>query len=53
MIPYMVSAGHRNYAVCLALYFTDVGGLVESDPDVQTEFMNGNFCVHRTTGKFS
>ena len=53
MIPYMVSAGHRNYDVCLPLYLTDVDGFVESDPDVHTEFMNGNFCVHRTAGKFS
>ena len=53
MIPYMVSACHRNYAVCLPLYLTDMRGLVQSAPDVNTEFMNGNFCVHRTTGTFN
>ena len=53
MIPYMVSAGHRNYAVCLPLYLTDMRGLAESAPDVHTEFINGNFCVHRTTGTFN
>ena len=49
----MVSAGHRNYAVCLPLYLTDMRGLAESAPDVHTEFINGNFCVHRTTGTFN
>ena len=53
MIPYMVSAGHRNYAVCLPLHLTDMRGLAESAPDVHTEFINGNFCVHRTTGTFN
>ena len=50
MIPYMVSAGHRNYAFCLPLRLR---GLAESAPDVHTEFINGNFCVHRTTGTFN
>ena len=27
--------------------------LSESAPDVYTVFMNGNFCVHRTTGAFN
>ena len=49
MIPYMMSAAHRNYAVCLPLYLTDMRGLVESAPNVHTVFINGNFCVHRTT----
>ena len=53
MIPYIVSAGHRHYAVCLPLYLTDMRGLVEAAPDVHTEFLNGNFCVHRTTGTFN
>ena len=50
MIPYMVSAAHRNYAVCLPLYLTDMRDIVESAPGAHTESINGNFCVHRTTG---
>ena len=50
MIPFMVSAAHRNYAVCLPLYLTDMRDLVESAPDVHTEFIKGYFSVHRTTG---
>ena len=53
MIPYMVSAGHRNYAVCLPQYLSDMRALSESAPDVYTAFMNGKFCVHRTAGSFN
>lgn len=53
MTPYIVSSGHKNYAVCLPLYLHDMKELDVTCPNIHKEFMQGNFCVRRTPGTFN
>ena len=53
MIPYIISAGHRNYAACLPLYLQDMKLMSEEHPEVYEQFMQGNFTIHRAAGSFN
>ena len=53
MLPYIVSAGHQNYASCLPMYLRDVRELPNKHPDVHHLFMQDNFTVHRSSGSFN
>ena len=53
MMPYIVSAGHTKYAICLPIYLSEMRGLPATHPDVFESFRQGNFSVHRSKGNFN
>ena len=53
MIPYIVSAKHNKYSVCLSLYLCDMEKLSESYPGVYEQFQKGNFSLRQTEGRFN
>ena len=52
MLPFLVSAGHRNYVACFPHYLEDMQNLPETAPTVHAVFVDGKFTVHETSGKF-
>ena len=46
MLPYIVSAGHRNYMSCLPIYLNDMRALPEKAPEVHEAFLEGKFTIH-------
>ena len=53
MLPYIVSAGHTKYAICLPIYLSEMKALHEIHPDVFESFRQGQFTVHRSKGNFN
>ena len=51
MMPYIISAKHRNYTPWLPLYLKDMRALSQSHPDVNAQFKAGNFTVRLKPGK--
>ena len=51
MMPYIISAKHRNYTPWLPLYLKDMRALSQSHPDVHAQFKAGNFTVRLKPGK--
>ena len=50
MLPYIVSAGHNKYTVCLPHY---LAAMKELPLSVKSEFEKGNFTVRKLPGKFN
>ena len=50
MLPYIVSAGHNKYTVCLPHY---LAAMKELPLSVKSEFEKGNFTVRKLSGKFN
>ena len=53
MLPYIVSAGHHKYGVCVVNYLEEMRKLPERAPEVASQFNAGSFTVKRTKGKFN
>ncbi len=53
MLPYMIAAGHSRYASCVPLYLKDMQRLPETHPEVHGHFLQGQFTVHQTEGRFN
>ena len=53
ILPWMFALDHPNYARWLSVHYRDMCGLSTKHPDVYTQFMNGNFVVHKTKSLFS
>ena len=51
MIPYIVSSGHIDYAICLPIYLTEMRALPETHPSVFQSLSRGNFTVAYTVPK--
>ena len=50
MLPYMLPAGHTKYIACMPHYLQAMRHI---PPDVVKAFIQGNFTVHVTSGKFN
>ena len=53
ILPWMFALDHPNYARWLSVHYRDMCELSTKHPDVYTQFMNGNFVVHKTKSLFS
>ena len=53
ILPWMFALDHPNYARWLSVHYRDMCELPTKHPDVYTQFMNGNFVVHKTKSLFS
>jgi hypothetical protein len=51
MLPYILTAGHNTYGVCLPLYLKEMKSLPIVAPTVYTGFLkHGDFTVRRADG---
>ena len=53
MLPYLVSAGHYKYVSCLPHYLQAMGNLSTVAPNIHKAFMNGQFTIHQSEGRFN
>ena len=53
ILPWMFALDHPNYARWLSVHYRDMCELPTKHSDVYTQFMNGNFVVHKTKSLFS
>lgn len=53
MLPYLVVSGHHKYVSCLPHYINEMTKLPSTAPEVHQEFMEGNFTIRQTPGKFN
>ena len=53
MLPFMVSAHHTRYMSCIPLYLKDMKALSTEHPEVHERFMNGDFTVHCSEGRYN
>jgi hypothetical protein len=51
MLPYILTAGHNTYGVCIPLYLKEIKSLPIVAPTVYTGFLeHGDFTVRRADG---
>ena len=48
LVKYFFAHDKQNYARLLPIYLADMKALERSDPDIWTEFMNGNWVVNKS-----
>ena len=53
LIPFFFANNNRNYARWLPIHLRDMLRLDQTHPQIKTEFLNGNFVVHKSTREFS
>ena len=53
MLPWLTIYDHVNYARWGPVYLADMTGLAQTAPEVQEEFLAGNFVVKRHAGRFN
>ena len=53
MLPYIISAGHHKYGVCIINYLEEMRKLPEVAPGIEDLFNSGLFTVKRAVGKFN
>ena len=53
MLPYIISAGHHKYRVCLVNYLEELINLTDRAPEIAEEFNNWEFTIKWADGKFN
>ena len=53
IVHWFFALGHTNYARWIPVHLRDMTALIDTQPDVYTQFQKGHFVVKKSTHKFS